>query len=146
MRIHKSFTREKGGTNTLGTDGLPGVAPTFKATIDVDNALIAPFANTSGNPVMRIAVGYAGPPAAIALSAQVWQYDDLTELWYESGAPINITPNRLTFFDVAALCEPSSIYPSRPSAGSILAALVVQGGATPDGIYTFSMGACLSVL
>lgn len=151
MRMHKKFSRWKGavpsGGVALGFDGGAGVPPTDPPTQDKDNVLIASFANSAGFPVHRLAVAYKGPAAAIALAAQIWLYDHLTEAWYESGAPQNITPNRINFFDVVSLGEPVQVGPGvKAAAGSISAALVVQDGATPNGEYVFAMGPDLTVL
>ena len=150
MRMHKQFSRWKGAVPTggvaLGSDGAAGTPPTAKPNAQIDNVLIASFSTSSGFPVHRIAVAYKGPPAAIALAAQVWLYDDLTGAWYEVGAPINITANRINYFDVCALGEPSPVLNAGATAGSISAMLVVQGGVTPDGEYVFAMAPDLTVL
>lgn len=147
MRLHVKFSRWKGaGGTALGTDGAPGAPPVGAPTQTTDNVLIASFANTAGFPVHRIAVAMKGPAAAIALVAQLWVYDSLTEGWYEVGAPTVVTPNRITFFDVVSLAEPTQLGGAAPSAGSIAAMLVVQDGATPAGEYVFAMGPDLTVL
>jgi len=154
MRMHVKFSRWKGaGGTALGTDGAPGVPPTATPT-NQDNLLVTGFANQSGYPIHRIAVAMKGPAAAIALVAQLWVYDYLTEAWYEVGAPTVVTPNRITYFDSVALGDPPQIQrASLPvggsvvsTAGSLIVALVVQDGATPAGEYTFALGPDLTVL
>ena len=154
MRMHKKFSRWKGaGGTALGSDGAAGVPPTG-APSNQDNLLVSGFTNSSGFPVHRVAVSYKGPAAAIVLVAQLWVWDDLTQGWYEVGAPQNITPNRLTYFDMASLSDPPQIQRSSlpvggsivATAGSISALLVVQDGATPAGEYVFGLGPDLTVL
>lgn len=157
MRMHKKFSRWKGavpsGGVALGGDGGAGTPPTAEPATQ-DNLLVCGFANSSGFPVHRVAVGYKGPAAAIALAAALWVWDDLTKAWYEVGAPTNLTPNRITYFDIVSLADPPQLQRSSievggaivASAGSIAAMLVVQGGATPDGEYVFSLGPDLTVL
>jgi len=150
MRMHKKFSRFKGAAPpdgvALGADGAAGVPPTVAPNQNISNILIASFSTSSGFPVHRIAVTYKGPALAVALQAQVWLYDDLTEAWYEVGAPVNIEPNRVNFFDVVALAEPNAVLNLGATAGSISALLVVQDGVTPDGEYVFAIAPDLTVL
>jgi hypothetical protein len=148
MRFPTTFKRYKGGGSpVLGSDGAAGVPPT-STPLAQDNLLLSTGYSNQGWPAHRIAVAYKGPAAAIALAAQVWVYDNLSGAWYEVGAPQNITPNRITYFDVVALVDPppTSANLGNPGSGGVQALLVVQDGVTPNGEYVFSMGADLTVL
>ena len=147
MRLQKSFTRRKNGAGpvpVLGTDGAPGTPPTGAPSSATDNALVASFDNMAGFPVQHIAVSYRGPAAAVALTAQLWVYDYLTDAWYETGEPGELTPNRVAFFDVPVLAQPPTTGLDTTTSGSIAAMLVVQDAVTPDGEYVFAMGPDLS--
>jgi hypothetical protein len=143
MRMHKQFTRSKGAGSfpALGSDGASGVPPVVNPNAQIDNVLIASFLTSSGFPVQRVAVTCKGPSNVdVSLPAQLWLYDDLTTAWYESGAPINITTNRVNYFDVCTLGDPSPVLRAASSAGSISAMLIVQDGTgTPSGEYVFAM-------
>lgn len=148
MRMHKMFTRRKGAGPgvVLGTDGAAGTPPTVGApTKDMDTVLIASHCNSSGFPVDRIVVAYNGPPGAIAITAALWTWDDLTQAWYECAAPTTLTPNRITYFDLPVLQERSPLDGGGGTSGSIGVKLVIldSPGVNPDGLYNFAIGADL---
>lgn len=142
MRMHKQFSRWKGvGGPALGSDGAAGVPPTVNPNAHIDNVLIASFSTTSGFPAQRIAVTCKGPSADdVSLAAQLWLYDNLTDAWYRVGSSTNITTNRVNYFDLCVLGEPSPVLMTGATAGSISAMLIVQDGTSvPSGEYVFAM-------
>jgi hypothetical protein len=150
MRMVTKFQRLVGGSPALGSDGAPGVPPTGAPGAQ-DNLLAQQCYSDQGWPAHRVAVAYNGPVGALALVAQLWVFDHLTEAWYEVGAPGSLTPNRITYFDVTAIVSRraggASGLGAPPSQGHIEALLVVQAaGGDPAGTYTFAMGADLTTL
>lgn len=151
MRMPKTFTRIVAAMGTtLGTDGAPGTPPTGQPGTQ-DNLLVQASLSDQGWPAHRIAVSYKGPVGALTLVGQIWLFDRQTQAWYEVGAPTNMVPNRLTYFDVVGLVSrrPTSAdgLSIDASQGNIEALLVVQAaGGDPNGTYTFAMGADLTTL
>ena len=151
MRLPMKFSRWKGTVPTggvaLGADSVPNTGPTKPTPASQDNLLMCSFASLSGWPMHRIAVAYKGPAAAIALSANIALWDEQTQHWYLVGAAQNITPDRLTFFDVVALLAPPQTQAQNGATnGSCEAMLIVSDGATPNGEYVFAMGPDLTTL
>lgn len=146
MRFPKSFKRYVGGGGTaLGSDGSAGTPPTHGPVATMDNVLATKISSNDGWPVHRVAVAYKGPGGAPTLPAQIWVYDAETESWYEVGAPVNLTRNRLTYLDLPALADPIG-QPGGASSGGVVMALVVLDNSAPSGEYTFAFGADLTVL
>jgi hypothetical protein len=124
----------------------------FQNTANRDNVLICPLWSDQGWPVHRIVVSYATDAVApIALAAKLWVYDELTALWYYTGAsfPATIPPNQLSFFDVVAPVNArvGNLTKNKATTGGcIQAMLVVAPGAGPNGTYTFAMAGDLTTL
>lgn len=132
--------------NIAGTGSVP--RPPSDA---VDNILITKFANSSGWPFQRVALGYryvgGGVAPAIPATA-VWLYDYKTEQWYRLPTTVTLNPNQLTMADSVVLMEGGPRSPTtllEPTAGSFEAWLAVPApGGAPDGEYTFIVGPDLS--
>lgn len=141
MRAHQVFTRYKGapppGGVVLGADPAdPNASPTLPGPPGLQDTVVGVRTMTvSGSAIKRMGVSYKGQPAAIALSAQMWFYETATERWYALEAAKNITPDRITFFDVPATLENTSS--SYTSGTAVQAYLYVADGATPAGRYDF---------
>lgn len=141
MRAHKVFTRYKttvppGGV-ALGADPSdPNLSVTLPGPPGLQDTVVGVRTMTvSGSGIKRMGVAYKGPAAAIALSAQMFYYETATERWYALEAAKNITPDRITFFEVPATIENTSS--SFTSGTAIQAYLYVADGATPAGQYDF---------
>jgi len=161
MRFQQVFRRSKTVTTNpaLGGDHAPdnttgrpgnGAATSSNGNLNNwDNVLNAPFANSSGWPVQRIAVAVRFDPTTTGtatLTANGYIYEELTGTWHlMNSSPITLTANQLAFFDVPAI--PPAIQTSQsgqmgaPSAGSIAFMLVLTdtGGATASGNVTVAM-------
>lgn len=143
MRAHQTLTRYKGpvpaggfvlGNATDPTDPNasatnPGPPGTQASVLGCRNQTV------SGQSIKRMGVCYKGPAAAIPLSAQLWFYEQRSERWYAIEAAKNITPDRITWFDVPAILEMTSSVENNST--SVQSYLAVADGATPNGQYDF---------
>lgn len=133
MRVHKKFSRWKGGgapagATLLGADTVPGApvytvsAPSLALPVEADNVLVHRFTDLNGWPVHRIAIGYnfksVGTPVTLPVS--VYIYDGETGRWYLMGpttssvvTPPALTDGQFTFFDSISV-------PPRAKTGSML--------------------------
>lgn len=170
MRMTRQFQRRVGGAGPvplLGADldptpanfpapagvPLPQSDPDdFANQANFDNVLICPLWSDQGWPVHRIVATYfTDAVAPIALAAKLWVYDELTKLWYYTGAslPASMPVNAITSFDVVAPVNArvGNLTKNKASTGgSIQAMLVVAIGAAPNGIYTFALAGDLTTL
>lgn len=147
MRFHKKFLRDIGGGSNpvLGSDS----APTLPSELADDNVLTARFKDIDGWPVHRIAVGYKGPGGALTLTANVYIWDELSAAWYlVNPTPVNLVPNRLTFFDMVGLSSPLPDLDSTSATAGALEAYVqiIPAGSDPAGTYTFVVAPDLTTI
>lgn len=147
MRFQHSFRRQVGGASAdplLGSDPVP----TLYAELADDNVLNSSFNNINGWPAHRIAIGYAGPAGAPALTANAYVFDDATQLWFRvNRAPVALVPARLSFFDIVGLMPPNVTATNSGSSGSLEAYIeVIAVGGAPAGVYTFVVSADLTAV
>lgn len=139
MRFHKMFSRFVGGGGTvLGSDSAPTGAPN---STHEDNQMATRLLVQS--PINRVVVAraYVGAGSPGALNGTLYQYEDLTGLWFAVGAAVSMELNQLSYFDVASAAPPVE----QGSAGSLEVALVVAAaGGDPNGEYIFSMAPVLN--
>lgn len=154
MRFNKMFQRRKGGVAPpplIGTDGTAGNTnpPTEPPNNQRDNILsIKPYSN-SGWPAHRIAISYSSDGAAgTDLPCEVWGFDHLTSKWFLMDVSKNLILNRVTYFDVASFVDqaPTTNNLDAPSSGALEIFVKIQDNVTPNGIYTFGIGADLTPL
>jgi len=151
MRFSKAFSRSKGGGAfpVLGSDGALDVAPTGVPD-GRDNHVAMRSSSSSGYPLQRIAVSYKGPALAVALTAQLWVYERLTETWYRTTASFTLTPGLITAIGALGIADtvPRGVESlGEPTGGAVDAVLVVQDtGAAPVGTHTFAIVGDLSAV
>lgn len=155
MRFPKQFRRRKGAGTTpplLGSDGTAGVPPTVPPNGQTDNMLSIKPCSNSGWPAHRVPVTYAysggGVPPA-TLPCEVWIFDHQTERWYATSASVNLTLNRVTYFDICSLIDSvasTNALLTEPSSGAVEIFVMVQDAAAADGTYIFAVGLDLTTL
>lgn len=154
MKFPKQFSRRKGAGTlpVLGTDGTAGTPPATKPNASTDNMLSIKPCSSSGWPAHRVPVTYAysggGVPPA-TLPCEVWIFDHATERWYATSASVNLTLNRITYFDICSLIDSvvtSSGSLTEASSGAVEIFVMVQDNAGADGTYIFAVGLDLTTL
>lgn len=156
MRFPKQFLRRKGAANPsiplLGSDGTAGAPPTQPPNRQSDNILSIKPCSNSGWPAHRVPVTYAysgvGVPPA-TLPCEIWIFDHLTERWYAPSASVNLTLNRITYFDICSLVDQAistATLLTEPSSGAVEIFVMVQDAAAADGTYIFAVGLDLTTL
>lgn len=134
MRFPKVFWRSVGvgPYPALGSD----VQPVDSSYLTQDNVYKGPLANTTGEPVKRFIVAYAGPPGAIDLSAKVFMREEETDLWFAVGAPILIKASEMNYFDLPILANSVG---NASNSIEVAVVVVVDFGVPPDGTYLFAL-------
>lgn len=164
MRMHKKFSRWKTGapgTVALGSDAIPGApvyatsAPVMVSGDEADNVLTHRFLDVNGWPAHRIAVAmnFKGIGTPVALPAQLYVYDSLTQRWYALGPVTNLEDGKIAFFDTLGItqraksADVASLADMTPGGEAVM--LVVTDttpAAAPAGEYEFAMGADLTTI
>jgi hypothetical protein len=162
MHMHKKFSRWKGaGGTALGSDVVPGApvygvsAPVMVGGDELDNVLAHRFLDVNGWPAHRIAVAmnYKGIGTPVALPAQLYVYDSLTQRWFALGPVTNLEDGKISFFDTLGISQRAKSADAASladmTAGGELVMLVVNDtnpAAAPAGEYEFAMAADLTTI
>lgn len=94
MRAIKQFTRTKGGTNTLGSDG----APTTSTELDGnDNVFVAPSMSSWSSGFRALGLLLHGPSD---LNVEVYVFDELTARWYLTAAASTLKADQVSYFRI----------------------------------------------
>jgi len=142
MRFQKQILRYKGVAGTvLGSDVAPTGLPS-----GADNVLEFKAWNANGWPCHRLVVAYKPPSGVFALTATAYIWDALTLSWYRVGtAATPIAANAVTYFDVPTLIDPPAtdgfILVQNANASSLVALVVADPGAAPNGEHSFAIAA-----
>lgn len=142
MRFHQTFTRNKGGgalPPLLGGDAVPTAKPDHSA----DNVYSGKLFTSQDCPIYRIVLGYRAPSGTLALDAEVYVWDELSQAWWllpGSGAGILI-PGKLASVDFPTpgdrIIKPSSNDVVQYGSGYDVFVRVTDPGAAPDGAHLF---------
>ena len=137
MRFPCTFTRYVGsipaGGIELGADEPPTPAA---AAMPTDNTLEAILRIDLALNRLAIGYSYTGDGPAIALTADVYQYAEDTNVWYRlTAVPITLTPGALNYIGVVG-GQPPMVNQSSSLSFYIL---VNAGDTPPDGSYLFQV-------
>jgi len=154
MRFHHLFRRYKGavpvGEIALGADADPTASLDPVSLVPGTNVLHARFMNNSGWPPHRIAVGYKGPPGAIALNVVAYIYDGLSNAWYSVGpSGATLVPNAISFFDFVSVPELPTVAQNLDKAVGTSVDVylrVTDPGAAPAGEHVFVLAPDLTTI
>ena len=103
-----------------------------------------------GDSVFRIAIAYQPPSGTLALDADVWLWDGLTQHWYKlagGGAGV-INADAVNYFDMPAfsdlILKPSQQEKVSFGSGFDVYVEIRDPGAAPNGHHVFALASIVS--
>ncbi len=114
MRAFTKFTRNKGTSNTLGTDADPNsTAPVPNA----DNVVRVQSASSWSSGLKRLGLGLSASTGSSDLSVELWVKDDLTGKWYLAQPSMTLTHEAITYSTL--IPAPTNCALRNPTTGDI---------------------------
>ena len=150
MRFPRTFSRHKNtpgsGVPAFGVAGTDVSPPTVGPSEAIaSNQMSARLMSGRGGNGRRLIVltsyvGAAAPPIDVA--GNLYIFEETTAKWYlVNAAPVTIKVGKVTEFDAVSLIDQAPRAADLTSGpGSVDVALVVDGTAASDGVYTFAIG------
>jgi hypothetical protein len=139
MKFPLTFTRHKGGGPTafplLGSDPDP-LAGTFSpGDVNVGNLFRTRMQGMSGSDMTAVMVGYKGPAAAIALTLEVYVWEEHISKWFLVAPATTVPPDSFVYVKIP---NPLSAAPKMLNDGNVVGVgdffiRVLDPGAAPAG-------------